>query len=169
MKRPFALAGLIITLSAQVAFCQKTIQYNWWNPAESNFSVIQGQTWPKEVAQFYDRLLARAKKEVNQSVWERSQDAAGLTIRFYSNAPAIRVRYTVSGRKDQEKRIAGLNKQIAWLCSQENVAYINPGRLLLDSSRKLNKSLFAVGPHPDKEGHRILAKAMAPYLVPLNE
>jgi lysophospholipase L1-like esterase len=72
-------------------------------------------------------------------------------------------------RKDQEKRIAGLNKQIAWLCSQENVAYINPGKLLLDATGKINKSLFAAGPHPDGEGYRMLAKAIAPYLVPFSK
>lgn len=96
MPKTYFLTILLALSTAQAVFSQKPSQYRWWNPAENNFPVIQGQAWPKEVAEFYDRLPARARKDVSQSVWERSEDAACLTIRFHTDATAIRVRYTVS-------------------------------------------------------------------------
>lgn len=69
----------------------------WWNPATNAFPVISGQAWPAEVAQPYDRLPARAEKEVTSHVWYLSHQAAGLAIRFSANAPTITVRYTVKG------------------------------------------------------------------------
>lgn len=96
MKRTYFLIALITVLTSQVAISQKAVPYKWWNPSTSRSPVVQGQAWPKEVSQFYDRLPERARNQVNPSVWKQSQDAAGLTIRFYSNASTIRVRYTVS-------------------------------------------------------------------------
>ncbi|MET6997616.1 SGNH/GDSL hydrolase family protein [Chitinophaga defluvii] len=96
MKKQCCLFVLITMLSVQVALCQQITSYKWWNPVESSFPVIQGQAWPKEVAQFYDRLPARAQEKVSPSVWYQSQESTGLMIRFYSRSPEIRVRYTVS-------------------------------------------------------------------------
>ncbi|CAL1518832.1 SGNH/GDSL hydrolase family protein [Chitinophaga sp. MM2321] len=96
MKKQYFLFVLITMLSVQVALCRQIMPYKWWNPAESSFPVIEGQAWPKEVAQFYDRLPAKAKGVVDASVWYQSQESAGLMIRFYSKSPYIRVRYTAS-------------------------------------------------------------------------
>jgi lysophospholipase L1-like esterase len=69
----------------------------WWNPATNAFPVISGQAWPAEVAEPYDRLPARAEKDVTKNVWYLSHQSAGLAIRFSSNAPSITVRYKVKG------------------------------------------------------------------------
>ncbi len=70
----------------------------WWNPEQAGFPVLEGQAWPGETESFYDRLPLRAKKQVRKAVWDLSKDAAGLVIRFRSNATHIVVRYGVSGR-----------------------------------------------------------------------
>ena len=67
----------------------------WWNPAQHPFHTIEGQAWPEEVNDFYDRLPARAEKTVRDAVWNLSRESAGLLIRFRSDAPEIQVRYTV--------------------------------------------------------------------------
>lgn len=69
--------------------------YTWWRPAENSFPVVGGQAWPSEVKNTYDRLPARAEKNVRPPVWGLSQDAAGLTITFQTDAPEILIRYKV--------------------------------------------------------------------------
>lgn len=69
--------------------------YSWWKPAENSFPVVGGQAWPLEVKNTYDRLPARAEKNVRPAVWGLSQDAAGLTITFRTDAPEILIRYKV--------------------------------------------------------------------------
>ncbi len=69
-------------------------------------------------------------------------------------------------RKGGEKRVAHLNQQIVRLCGMENVNYADPGLKLLDENGKVIESLFQDGRlHPNAKGYRILAKALAPYLV----
>ncbi len=71
----------------------------WWNPEQSEIRALEGQAWPHEVQSPYDRLPARAENKVRQAVWDLSRHAAGLTVRFRSNAPEIKVRYKVRLRK----------------------------------------------------------------------
>ncbi|MEZ4825820.1 MAG: SGNH/GDSL hydrolase family protein [Bacteroidia bacterium] len=68
--------------------------FRWWNPASAGFPVVEGQAWSAEVVKTYDRLPARAEKMVRPEVWNLSRHSAGLMIRFFSNSPDIRVRYT---------------------------------------------------------------------------
>ncbi|MDX2248658.1 MAG: SGNH/GDSL hydrolase family protein [Bacteroidia bacterium] len=82
------LVFLSLCVSAQ------TSGFRWWNPATASFPVVEGQAWPGEVAKTYDRLPARAEKTVRSEVWNLSRHSAGLMIRFFSNSPDIRVRYT---------------------------------------------------------------------------
>ncbi len=74
-----------------------TAQLKWWNPEENPFPVVGGQAWPGETESFYDRLPVRMKEQVRKPVWNLSKDAAGLMIRFRSDAGHIVVRYGVSG------------------------------------------------------------------------
>ncbi len=92
----YMLAGLLLLLNVPQAFSQSSIK--WWNPVSASFPVIEGQGWHKGLQHFYDRLPAKAKKQVRKKVWYLSQDAAGLVIRFSTNASDIYVRYAV-GRK----------------------------------------------------------------------
>jgi len=37
--------------------------YTWWNPAKNNYTVIEGQAWPNEIKNPYDRLPSKAEKQ----------------------------------------------------------------------------------------------------------
>ncbi len=75
----------------------QTVDFNWWDPAKTTFTTIEGQAWPKQVKETYDRLPARSEKTVNPEVWKLSQHPAGLVIRFKTNAEEITIRYQVTG------------------------------------------------------------------------
>jgi hypothetical protein len=91
-----------------VAFCtifiqlttvaQNTNDFNIWNPASSETSILEGQAWPNEVKDRYDRFPARAETMVDKKVWNLSKNSAGLIIKFKSNATNIKVSYQVDGK-----------------------------------------------------------------------
>lgn len=93
MKRFFFL--LLIALSIH-ASAQQTNRYNIWNPASGVYA-LEGQAWPGQGKNFYDRFPAKAEKMVREVLWNLSRNAAGISIRFASNAKEIVVRYQVSG------------------------------------------------------------------------
>ena len=82
----------------QQAFSQNAITYQKWNPALDTLQVLEGQAWPKEIKNFYDRLPAKAENAVRKEVWELSQNSAGLSLRFRTNANEIIVKYIVTGK-----------------------------------------------------------------------
>lgn len=96
MKLNGIFGYLLLLLTVQETWAQATDTLKWWNPAESKFSVLEGQAWPKKVKSPYDRLPARAEQTVRKDVWDLSHHSAGLYIKFRSNADEIRVRYGVS-------------------------------------------------------------------------
>ncbi len=59
---------------------------------------IEGKGWP-DTKNFYDRLPARAEKMVRPPVWSLSEDSAGMSARFVTDAPTIFARWTL--RKTQ--------------------------------------------------------------------
>ena len=87
---------LIFIATTTHSFSQQSKTYKTWNPALDTLQVVEGQAWSKEVKSFYDRLPARAEKTVRNEVWELSQNSAGLSLRFRSNANEIIVKYVVS-------------------------------------------------------------------------
>ncbi len=97
MKSRYLTLLLVLSLSLQTLFAQKTTTYTWWNPSESEFYVVDGQAWPDEVEMRYDRLPATAKDSVRKPLWDLSHNSAGLLIRFITNSPEVVVRYKVSG------------------------------------------------------------------------
>lgn len=72
-------------------------QYKWENPLNQNISVVRGRAWQSELKNTYVRLPERAKANVRKAVWDLSQQSAGLSIAFRSNAPEIKVRYIITG------------------------------------------------------------------------
>lgn len=98
MKCKFIPFAFIILLSSPVI--SQSTTFKWWNPAENNFSVVEGQAWPKEVKNFYDRLPARAEQTVRPDVWNLSKNSAGLYIKFNSNANEIIIRYIVQNKEN---------------------------------------------------------------------
>ncbi|RHJ90487.1 SGNH/GDSL hydrolase family protein [Parabacteroides bouchesdurhonensis] len=80
-----------------LTFLPVQAQWQWYNPQKAEYPVIQNQGWPAEIGKTYVRLPNRAEPDLRKPVWELSRNSAGLAIRFYSNAPRIKVRYTVAG------------------------------------------------------------------------
>ncbi|MDO3628371.1 SGNH/GDSL hydrolase family protein [Mucilaginibacter sp. BT774] len=84
-----------LVFQCSLVHAQETGNYTWWDPAKNDVPVIEGQAWPQEVKNPYDRLPARAEKIVRPRVWELSHDAAGLSVSFMANSSEIVVRYRV--------------------------------------------------------------------------
>jgi lysophospholipase L1-like esterase len=95
MKYPIAVALCILIQFTTVA--QETNEYITWDPATSDTPVLEGQAWPNEVKDRYDRFPARAERTVDKDVWDLSKNSAGLIIKFKSNATTIKVSYQVDG------------------------------------------------------------------------
>lgn len=74
-----------------------TAQWKWYNPLKCGFPVIQNQGFIQETGYSYNRLPDRAKDVVRKEVWNLSRESAGLSIRFFCNAPQIKIRYQVAG------------------------------------------------------------------------
>src|SRR5664279_1958866 len=89
--------AIACVISFQFSFSQNTIEYKTWNPANDTMQVLEGQAWPHEVKDFYDRLPARAEKSVRDAVWNLSKNSAGLQMRFQTNATEIIIKYQVTG------------------------------------------------------------------------
>ncbi len=94
MKLKLNLFLFLLLFVAQLANSQTNI--SWWNPAQNEFNVIDGQAWSDEVKSDYDRLPSRAEDKVRKAVWNLSQNSAGIKIRFRTNSNKIHVRYKVS-------------------------------------------------------------------------
>lgn len=88
---------IFLVLNNSFSFSQTT-QITWWNPVSSQFPVIEGQAWPDQVKNRYDRLPARTEKLVREQVWDLSTQSAGLMIRFRANSGEIKIRYQVGGK-----------------------------------------------------------------------
>lgn len=93
MRLKYALLFVAFLVQSQLVNAQETEDFEWWNPSNSDFFVVEGQAWPTEVASRYDRLPKSAELKVRGSVWRLAQNSAGLMIRFKTNAKEIKVRY----------------------------------------------------------------------------
>ena len=56
---------------------------------------VEGQGWTDLKAPF-DRLPAKAEKTVRSAVWNLSRHSAGLLVRFTTDAPTIKARWTLT-------------------------------------------------------------------------
>ncbi len=88
------IASFLLVLATIVANAE---DWKWVNPLDSPYPVVQNQAWIAETGRSYHRLPDRAQPNVRGAVWNLGRHSAGLAVHFYSNAPKIRVRYTVSG------------------------------------------------------------------------
>ena len=98
MNYKLFIVSLVCFAKTFGCFSQNGDAYKWWNPADNSFPVIEGQAWPNEVKEKYDRLPARAEKTLNPNVWNISHSSAGLYIKFKTNANDIVVRYVVQNK-----------------------------------------------------------------------
>lgn len=92
-KFPFSILLFISAYS----FSQPAREYKSYNPATDSMKVINGQAWPNNLKNFYDRLPKRAEMKVREAVWSLSEQSAGLQLRFQTNADEIIVKYVITG------------------------------------------------------------------------
>ncbi|OPZ93282.1 MAG: hypothetical protein BWY73_00400 [candidate division TA06 bacterium ADurb.Bin417] len=94
----FALAGWLGLLQADpVSPLNGTADPDgntvWYDGARLG---VEGRGWT-ETESFYDRLPAKARGTVRDSVWKLSHATAGMCIRFVTDAPTIQVRWIITG------------------------------------------------------------------------
>ncbi|MBN1852332.1 MAG: SGNH/GDSL hydrolase family protein [Pirellulales bacterium] len=58
---------------------------------------IEGRGWP-ETKSYFDRLPAKAETMVRKPVWNLSQQSAGLSVRFVTDATSIHARWTLTSK-----------------------------------------------------------------------
>jgi lysophospholipase L1-like esterase len=93
---PWLLCSLLL-LSLKAMYGQTAAELTWWKLSDATFPVIDGQAWSGEMKDSLQRLPPRAQSLVRPPVWNLSKQPAGLFIRFFSNAPQIKVRYQIAG------------------------------------------------------------------------
>lgn len=95
MKLRMILALAIILCHFSILQAQEDLR--WINPLESpEGNVVHGQGWS---GLDYHRLPDDAENKVRKAVWNLSRHAAGVKLKFNTNAEEIKVRYVVSGRQ----------------------------------------------------------------------
>ena len=89
--------NLLSTICFMVLSFSLSAQIHWKNPMKEDFQVLRGQGWQDELKGTYYRFPDKAEKTVRPPVWRLSRQSAGMSIVFRSNAPEIKIRYTVRG------------------------------------------------------------------------
>jgi len=69
---------------------------NWYDLQKQSTPILQGVGWNEELKGTFGRFPLRAKEKVRPDVWWLSEDCAGITVRFRTNASEIKVAYQVS-------------------------------------------------------------------------
>lgn len=92
MKNLSSLVLLFFILISYVS-AQEAADYTWHNPLES-LDKIDGQGW-SDIG--YSRLPDKAENVVREPVWFLSRHAAGLSIRFKTDADSLKIEYEVDG------------------------------------------------------------------------
>ncbi|GAB3318517.1 SGNH/GDSL hydrolase family protein [Larkinella ripae] len=67
-------------------------------------------------------------------------------------------------RRNEEKRLASLNEELAQIAGESNVRFAQPGTVFLKPDGKIDEAFFSDGLHPNAEGYRRLAAQLQPYL-----
>jgi hypothetical protein len=80
-----------------LSFVTVSAQTKWFDPLDGTEPNIQGRAWNAEIGKCYHRFPARAESQLRKPVWNLSKETAGLYVKFYTNAPEVTVKYTVSG------------------------------------------------------------------------
>ena len=90
---------LVFVFLCNVVIAHEDENFNWWNPAQNNFPVIEGRASAGAVANPYDRFPAKMQPLVREVLWSKSQQSTGLIIKFRTNAASVHVRYKVNGER----------------------------------------------------------------------
>src|SRR5436190_8761674 len=95
MNRNPLLLLVITAVALACAAARGEDKITWHDAAELS---LEGQGWT-DVLSPYDRLPARAKEQVRPEVRNLSMHSAGLSVRFITNATAIRARWTLRNER----------------------------------------------------------------------
>ena len=68
-------------------------------------------------------------------------------------------------RKDLEERVSVLNKEIAKISTGMRVRFADAGKLFLNKEKKIEKSLFSDGLHPNALGYEKLGAFIEPQIL----
>ena len=89
---PFTLAAVpaekIDPLKGVADPCDKELWY------DGRLLLLEGKGW-ENTESYYDRLPAAAKDKVRPPVWDLSHHSAGMCLRFVTEAPSIKMRWTL--------------------------------------------------------------------------
>ena len=88
---------LVLSLLLLAASITASAQIKWYDPMENEYGVVQNQAFSDEI-KGYARLPKRAQGVVRNDVWNLAQHSAGLAIYFYTDSPAIEVRFTTTSK-----------------------------------------------------------------------
>ena len=131
MKKLLLLLSLL-TFNFQLSTIRG--ETRWLSPLTDSTSYVCGRWWGDELRTNYHRLPDRAKADVRPDVWGLSRQSAGLSVKFHSNAPSIRVRYQVTGGLNMfhmpTTGVSGLdlyatdaNGELRWCASRFNLSF----------------------------------------------
>lgn len=87
----FSIAALL--LSATILQAQ---ELKWYDPMEGEVCYVSSRANTSEMGKSYHRFPERMKPLVRDAVWNLSRNSAGLTIKFYCNAPKITVSFDLA-------------------------------------------------------------------------
>ena len=93
MKPNYGLLLLFTLLYSLTVESQAIAGYKWQDPSES-ITRFDGQGWEN---MGYSRLPDTAENVVRDAVWSLSRQAAGISLRFETNADSIAITYQVVG------------------------------------------------------------------------
>lgn len=77
----------------------------------------------------YDRLPLSSKGKVRQAVWDLSKNSAGLTVRFISNSPSVKVKWGIlNDTKFNHMAATGIKGVDLYCKVNSKWVYVNTGR-----------------------------------------
>jgi lysophospholipase L1-like esterase len=82
-------------VDANKARLDSEAKISWYDAREIG---LEGQGF-KDVKAPYDRLPSRAEGKVRDAVWNLSRHSAGLCVRFRTNSPTVRCRWTTTSNR----------------------------------------------------------------------
>ena len=144
-----AVIALYLSFAAGAQTIKNEPKLHWFNAKEF---CVEGKGW-SETDHFFDRLPAKAKGVVRESVWGLSEDSPGICIRFVTDATAISARWTLRKKKlamtnMPASGVSGLdlyvryNGEWRWLGAARPDSLFNDKKLTTGMSHELRECLL---------------------------
>lgn len=121
-----------------IFFCLSTLVIAQQSPARKDNSkyygkesfLIEGTGVPESSKESpYDRLPLSSKGKVRRAVWDLSKNSAGLTVRFISNSPSIKVKWGIlNDTKFNHMAATGIKGVDLYSKVNGKWIYVNTGR-----------------------------------------